>query len=187
MRTAAIVLIAAVSAWAASPGETLKARDRQIRQVLGPSGKALSAIEDAQLRSLVNGIFDFETHARESFGRYWTEMKDGERAEGLRLVRTLLERSSMEKVQEYRSNAIRYTAERVDAENATVITQVAHEGDNWEVGYRMRLAGGQWRIVDVIVEGASTVENNRAAFYKEIRASGVAGLLAKLRRKAEKL
>ena len=48
----------------------------------------------------------------------------------------------------------------------------------------MRLAGGQWRIVDVIVEDASTVENNRAAFYKEIRASGIPGLLEKLRKKA---
>ncbi len=186
MRAAAIVLLAPISAWAASPGEMLKARDRQIRQVLGPRGKTLSAADDAQLRSLVNGIFDFETHARESFGRYWAEMREGERAEGLRLVRALLERSSMEKVQEYRSNAIRYTAERVDAESATVTTQVAHEGDTWEVGYRMRLAGGQWRIVDVIVEGASTAENNRAAFYKEIRMSGITGLLAKLRRKAEK-
>jgi phospholipid transport system substrate-binding protein len=181
----ALMLLAA-SARAAGPADTLRARDRQIRAVLGERGKSLSPAEDAQLRALVNGIFDYENHARESFGRYWDQMNERDQAEGLRLVRTLLERSSMDKVHEYRSNAIQYVSERLDqAGAATVTTQVTRDREKWEVGYRLRQAGGQWRIVDVIVEGAGTVENNRTAFYKEIRASGIPGLLAKLRKKAD--
>ncbi len=184
--TLALLLIGASAAWAAGPGDTLRARDRQIRAVLGERGKALTAAEDTQLHALVNGIFDYETHARESFGRYWDQMSERDRAEGLRLVKTLLEHSSMDKVQEYRSNAIQYVSERTEAGGtATVLTEVTKDREKWEVGYRMRLAAGLWRIVDVIVEGASTVENNRSAFYKEIRSSGVTGLLAKLRKKAD--
>lgn len=182
--TPALALALVAVAVAAGPLETLRTRDRQIRQVLGERGKALSAEEDSRLRALVNGIFDYETHARESFGRYWDQMSEPQRQEALRLVTLLLERSSMEKVHEYRANTIQYISERIDGADATVQTGVRHGGEKWAVGYRMRLAGGQWRIVDVIVEDASTVENNRAAFYKEIRASGIPGLLEKLRKKA---
>jgi phospholipid transport system substrate-binding protein len=184
LATPALALALAAAALAAGPLETLRARDRQIRQVLGERGKVLSAEEDARLRTLVNGIFDYETHARESFGRYWDPMSEIQRQEALRLVTLLLERSSMEKVHEYRANTIQYVSERIDGGGATVETRVTHGREKWAVGYRMRQAGGQWRIVDVIVEDASTVENNRAAFYKEIRASGVPGLLEKLRKKA---
>jgi phospholipid transport system substrate-binding protein len=180
----ALALALAAAALAAGPLETLRARDRQIRQVLGERGKVLTVEEDARLRALVNGIFDYETHARESFGRYWEPMSEPQRQEGLRLVTLLLEHSSMEKVHEYRANSIQYVSERIDGAGATIETRVTRGGEKWAVGYRMRQAGGQWRIVDVIVEDAGTVENNRAAFYKEIRTSGIAGLLEKLRKKA---
>ena len=170
------------------PRETLIARDRQIREILGDRDRTLSAGEAFRLRALVNGIFDYETHARESFGKHWEEMNERDRAEGVHLVTTLLERSSMEKVHEYRETAIEYVSERFDTsspEVATVVTRVTRNREAWEVGYRMRLAGGRWRIVDVLVEGAGTIDNNRTTFYKQIRALGIGGLLAKLRKKAE--
>jgi phospholipid transport system substrate-binding protein len=183
-----IWLMSTPGAAAKSPLETVRDRDHQIREALGERNQELSKEKEAQLRTLVSGIFDYETHARESFGRYWGQMNKGERAEALRLVSFLLERSSMEKVHEYRFNRIQYLAETMDPKDsfaATVTTHVTRDQETWEVAYRMRMSEGQWRIVDVLVEGASSVENNRATFYKEIRTSGVPGLLEKLRRKAE--
>jgi phospholipid transport system substrate-binding protein len=170
------------------PLETLRLRDRQIRELLGEREQALGAEQDARLKALVSGIFDYEAHARESFGRYWDQLGERDRKEALRLLTTLLERSSMDKVHQYRADRIQYVSESIEAADpaaATVATCVTRGRERWEIGYRMRLTGGQWKIVDVVVEGASSVENNRAAFYKEIRASGLQGLLEKLRRKAD--
>jgi phospholipid transport system substrate-binding protein len=173
---------------AMGPIETLRDRDRRIREMLTMTDRNPASDRDAQLRRLVNGIFDYELHARESFGRYWDHMSEAERKEAIRLITTLLEQSSMEKVHEYRSNRIRYVSEKFDPDDpasATVVTRVAREREEWEIAYRLRQSAGRWRIVDVVVEGASTLENNRAAFYREIRATGVKGLLDKLRRKVE--
>lgn len=181
MRTM-LLLLCAEAALAIGPLETLRIRDRQIHDLLGEREQ-----QDDRLRALVNGIFDYETHARESFGRYWDQLGERDRAEAVRLVATLLERSSTEKVREYRADRIQYVSESIDAANpalATVMTRVARGREHWEIGYRMRLGRGGWRIVDVLPEGASSIENNRAAFYKEIRAGGVEALLAKLRKKA---
>jgi ABC-type transporter MlaC component len=179
---ALLLLLCAQAALALGPLETLRLRDRQIHELLGEREP-----RDERLRALVNGIFDYETHARESFGRCWTQLGERERVEAVRLVATLLERSSMEKVREYRSDRIQYLSESIDAADpalATVLTRVTRGRERWEIGYRMRLGGSGWRIVDVLPEGASSIENNRAAFYKEIRAGGVEALLAKLRKKA---
>jgi phospholipid transport system substrate-binding protein len=168
------------------PLETLRDRDRRIREMLALSEKDPNSEREAQLHGLVSGIFDYETHARESFGRYWDQMSEAERKEAVRLITTLLERSSMEKVHEYRANRIQYVSERFDPNNpasVTVTTRVARAREQWEIAYRMHQSAGRWRIVDVLVEGASSLENNRAAFYKEIRASGVKGMLEKLQRK----
>lgn len=189
--TAALLLAALTSAYSAAalgPIETLRLRDRQIRELLGEREQALSGEKEARLKILVGGVFDYEAHTRESFGRYWEQLGERDRQEALRLLTALLARSSMDKVHQYRSDRIQYVSESIDAADpaaATVATRVTRDREKWEIGYRMRRSGGNWRIVDVVVEGASSVENNRAAFYKEIRTSGLPGLLEKLRRKAE--
>ncbi len=171
---------------AAGPLDTLRARDRQIRKILSDQKEGASPEDEAQLRQAVNGIFDYEAHARASFGRYWDQLSTRDREEGLRLVSALLERSALDKVKEFSPETIQYISETIDPDGhaANVLTRVTRGTEMAEIGYRMQLAGDRWRIVDIVVEGASSVESNRAAFYKEIRTSGVEGLLDKLRRKA---
>ena len=171
---------------AAGPLDALRARDRQIREILRNTPPADRA-SDGRLKAAVNGIFDYETHTRRSFGRYWDQMSERDRAEALPCVSLLLERSSMDKVHQYQSEKVQFVSETIDPadpSSATALTRVARGRETWEIGYAMRLAAGQWKIVDIAVEGASSVENNRAAFYKEIRQSGMPGLLEKLRKKA---
>ncbi len=170
------------------PTAALRARDRQIRDILSEQKQGTTPRNEARLRQAVNGIFDYEAHARASFGRHWAQLSDAERKEGLSLVSTLLERSALDKVREFSMESIQYVSESVDPDGAGagVLTRVKRGAETAEVSYRMLWVGARWRIVDIVVEGASSVESNRAAFSREIRASGVRGLLDKLRRKAER-
>ena len=173
---------------ATGPLDALRARDRQIRDILSEQKQGVTPQSEARLSQAVNGIFDYDAHARASFGRYWEQLSETERKEALRLVSTLLERSALEKVREFSMEKIQYVSESLDPGGAvaSVVTRVKRGAETAEVGYRMLWVGGTWRIADIVVEGASSVESNRAAFSREIRASGVRGLLDKLRRKVER-
>jgi ABC-type transporter MlaC component len=167
----------------------LRNRDLQVRQILDEQKMKPSAEEDARLRDLVGSIVDFERHTRESFGIYWYELNEADRAEAIRLVTSLLQRSMLKKVYEYRSDRAQYVSEIIDPADpavAKVLTLITRGEARWEIQYRMRLNGAEWKIVDIILQGASSVERNRSTFYKEIRGSGARGLLEKLRRKVDR-
>lgn len=170
------------------PLETLRSRDQQIRELLGQGDQKPGGKRDSTLRALVSDLVDYEAYARESFGIYWGQVPDQDRVEVLRLLEILVERALMRKMDDYAAERIQYVSESIDADNpgaATVITHVVREGDRLEVGYRMVRTGGQWRIVDILVQGASSVQKNRVSFYKEIHTSGLQSLLERLRKKAQ--
>lgn len=171
------------------PLETLRARDLQIREVLGQSGHKISSDREGRLRALVSDIVDYEAYARDSFGIYWSRLAEGERSEAVRWLRTIVERSLMAKMEDYASEAIQYVSEDFDPEDpnmAMVLTHVRRQGEQLNIGYRMRQAEGRWRIVDIVMEGASSTEKNRVSFYKEIHGAGLQSLLEKLRKRAER-
>jgi len=185
-----VALVCASSATAMGPLETLQVRDLQVREILGNHKTKPSPEEDARLRDLVTGIVDMDSHTRESFGIYWNELDETKRREALQLVSMLLERSLLKGVYEHKSDRVQYVSERIDPANpsvATVLTVITRNEDRWEVRYRMQQSGSQWKIVDILLQGKSSVERNRSTFYKEIQSTGVAGLLEKLRKKVDKI
>ena len=60
---------------------------------------------------------------------------------------------------------------------------VGGEYDAAEVNYRLREKDGQWRIIDVKIEGISLVLNYRDQFKAVLKRGGPEGLLEALRKK----
>jgi len=54
------------------------------------------------------------------------------------------------------------------------------KGEPTRIDYRMRQENGNWRIVDIIVDDVSTVDNYRASFNRIIKKEGMDGLIARL-------
>lgn len=189
MRRACAVLAAALAltdlaSAQSSALETLRQRDATIRRILGPENRALNRDQERELKQVLSATFDYGGHARLALGKYWDQMGLQERNEAIALVTTLLEHSSLEKVRQL-PQRVEYVSEMPRAGGAvSVLTHVSRGSDTWEVAYHLQRAEDQWKIFDVVVDGASTLESNRTAFYKEIRETGVAGLLRKLRAKA---
>jgi len=55
------------------------------------------------------------------------------------------------------------------------------------INYRMHISGGEWKVVDVAVDGISLVRSYRGSFASEIKANGLQSLIGKLTEKNEKL
>lgn len=164
--------------------DTLRQRDASIRGILGPENRVLNRVQEGKLKQVLSATFDYDGHARLALGKYWDQMNSQDRNEAIALVTVLLERSSLEKVRQL-PQTIEYVSETPRAGGVvSVLTRVSRGSDSWEVAYQFQHTAQQWKIFDVLVDGASTLDSNRAAFYKEIRETGVAGLLRKLRAKA---
>ncbi len=73
-------------------------------------------------------------------------------------------------------------------EDVSVKTKIlGGSADGVEIEYRLREDAGQWKVIDVIIEGVSLIANFRSQVQDIIRAEGPDKLIEKLRQKnAEK-
>lgn len=69
-----------------------------------------------------------------------------------------------------------------------VKTIMSGNGSTVVLGYRMRQAGGTWKIIDVLFNGAiSQLTTQRSDFASTLQAGGVKALVAKLNSQTDKL
>ena len=61
-----------------------------------------------------------------------------------------------------------------------VPTEVVIKGEATHIDYVMRKEAGEWRIVDIVVDDVSTVDNYRSSFGRIIKKEGMDGLINRL-------
>lgn len=162
-----------------SPIETLKKRDATLQALLASTKTPETSPE---VRKAIVESFDFMEHSRLSLGKYWTERTPKERAEFVDVMRQWTENRAVRKLLK-RSEQTVYNGEEVTESRAVVKTTVLYKGTKTNVGYKMHLADGQWRIYDMVIDGASVALANRDAFYKKIRKTSYAELVKTLKEK----
>jgi phospholipid transport system substrate-binding protein len=127
---------------------------------------------------------DFDRVARLVLGKHWRRANSEQQRAFERQFQRLLVRTYSTAFIELDSNwEIRYLPLRVNKKGDEVMvrTKVLHAaGDPLDVLYRMHLKGGSWKAYDVKIEGVSLVTNYRSNFTKEVRRSGLDGLIKKM-------
>ncbi len=138
------------------------------------------------LRTIADGLFDFEEMSRRAMSAHWRPLSEDQRREFVRLFSEVLERAYMSKIESYNGEKIRYTGERIEGDTATVSTRiVTKEGIEIPIDYRLLTRNGRWLAYDVSIEGVSLVANYRTQFNSVIRTSSYDELLRRLRSRAE--
>ena len=144
----------------------------------------------ARVTQLVNEIvlphFDFQRMSKLALGRYWRRADESQQKEFTDQFRTLLVRTYRSALTEYRDQTITFLpfTDNPDSGDVTVKTEVEQPaGSSIPIDYRLHLADGEWKVYDVIIDGISLVINYRSSFSSEIRQSGIAGLIDKLRKR----
>jgi len=184
---AALVLGAAVPARADTPTEELRRyTDRVLAIVRSPS---LSAREKrAAVQQVAVEVFDVGETARRALGVHWQARTPAEREEFVRLFRDLLERTYVDRIDEYGGESLRFLDERVEGDLARVRGLiVTAAGLEVPVESRLTLKDGRWRVYDVTLANVSLVANYRAQFDRIIRASSYEDLVKRLKARVELL
>jgi phospholipid transport system substrate-binding protein len=188
---AAMVLGAALPAWAGGPTDRMKeTTDKIIAIVSDPALKGPDKAEakKSSIRDVVDDLIDWEEMSRRSLGIHWQKRTDEEKKEFVRLFSQLIEKTYRDKVEDYSGERVNYVGERIDGDYAEVESRiVTSKNTEIPVNYKMSRKQGKWWVYDIVIEGVSFVNNYRTQFNSILASSSYPGLVKQLKAKTEKV
>lgn len=137
----------------------------------------------ALVHELIIPHFDFESMSKWVLGRNWRGATEAQQKQFTQEFQTLLVRTYARSLLEYSDQEIKYAPVQDDPESnlVTVKTEVKQSGaQSIPINYTMHIADGEWKVVDVSVNGVSLVSTYRGSFASEVRRGGIETLLSKL-------
>lgn len=183
-----VLAMPAVSS-AGAPTDTVKTTvDKVITVLNDPALKspAKEAERRAKIRTAVFEVFDFGEMAKRSLAIFWKERTPAQRKEFTDLYADLLDRSYMNRIENYSGEKIIYDSEKVEGEYAVVKSHfLTKRRETIPVDYKLLLESGKWRVYDLVIENVSLVNNYRIQFNKIIRTSSYEDLVKKMKNKQE--
>ncbi len=169
-----------------SPVDVIKARNATVESILSASGDSVSQETKQKLKDVINSFIDFRELSRLALGKYWDERTAQEKDEFTNVFQQLIRNSSVRKLEIYKADRIKYEAPEYDGEKANVTTRAFKGRKQVDVLYKMHLAGDEWRVYDMEIDGVSTAINYRESFYKQLAKSSYKEMYDKLVKRLEK-
>ena len=140
----------------------------------------------SKLRDVIAPGFDFEEMSKRSLGTHWKNITETQQSEFVEVFSDLLASTYLARVEHIEKNMVTIDSEKIVAPKALVKTSVTHKGDVFPIHYKLINRGGAWKVYDVIIENIGLVANYRNEFAGIIRKEKFAGLITKLKNKANK-
>ncbi len=143
----------------------------------------------ALVNELVVPRFDFVSMSRWVLGASWKQASEEQRQAFIEQFRNLLVRTYAKALLEYSDEEIKYldTVTRENSRLVTVNTEMQSSGGGVPLNYRMHIADGQWKVVDVSVDGISLISTYRGSFRSEIKKNGLDALIKRLAERNDNL
>ena len=192
-----IVVIALVgwgpAARAGGPKQTVVSGHERINALLRRQRRqpARAKILDKKIRRLVESLIDFQTLARKSLGRHWSELDDARKKEYVTLFTELVESSYLKKLKTRLSYQVHYGKVETNGGQAKVASRVIRVKHGrkmtTDITYKLAKIGGRWKVVDVVTNEVSLTRNYRRSFGRIWRREGYEGLIRKMKRKIAKM
>ena len=182
---AALLVGGALVAMAGPATDRLKPEiDKVVATLENPAlkGESKTAERRQALRSITDGVFDWNEMAKRALGRHWAARTPAEQQEFVSLFRDLLERAYVSKIERYAGEPITYVGEVADGDLTTVRTKITtRQNQEVAIDYRMFKDGDRWRVYDVLIESISLVNNYRTQFDGIIKTSSYDELVKRLK------
>lgn len=139
----------------------------------------------SQIEGLLYGVFDFDSISKLVLARNWKKFNEAQRREFISEFKSYLSRNYGNRLDRYRQTDVEVYGARVEPRgDVTVLSKVVGgEFDGIEMNYRMRLRTGQWKVIDIVIEGVSLLANFRSQFGEIVNRGGPESLLEKMKNK----
>ena len=127
--------------------------------------------------------FDFTRMTRLAVGRNWAQASDAQKEALTKEFRTMLVRTYSNSLTQYREQKIEVKPLKASPQDqeVTVRTAVIQQGGPpIPIDYAMSKSGADWKVYDVVIDGASLVTTYRGSFNDQIQKGGIDGLIKTL-------
>ncbi len=184
----AALLAVPLTAWATPTDDVKGTINRVLKIVQDPNLKPQAKTKErrAEIRKTVGERFNFGEMARRSLATHWRDRTPQEQQEFIGLFTDLLERSYVDKIENFSDENILYLGEQIEGDTATVKTKVVTKKSiEIPIDYRLLQRGGKWEVYDVVIEGVSLINNYRVQFNKIIRSKSYPDLVRLMKVKLE--
>jgi phospholipid transport system substrate-binding protein len=170
-----------------SPTDTVKGAMLDLIQVLddetlkqpGQAEKRRHKIED-----VIKHRMDYEEMARRALGSPWSTLTPRDQREFVGLFVQLLRDAFACRMAERSDEQVVFLGEVQEDAFAEVKAQMQGRKIDTPVDFRLVRHAQEWRVYDVVIDGASIVSNYRSQFTSIIRDVSYAGLVKKMKQKA---
>jgi phospholipid transport system substrate-binding protein len=166
----------------------IQSRQGQVTQLVR---QAPGAQRDKQVATVLDGMIDYDTLAKRSLVAHWGDLSEAQRKEFTDILRNLVRRNYERNIKNILDYRVEYLGEERGADEAVIVRSRASSSSNSReepisIDYQLANTAGAWRIVDVVTEGSSLVNNYRNQFHRIIQKDGFNALLRRMKDKLAK-
>ena len=136
------------------------------------------------IESIIKHRVDYEEMARRSLGAPWSTLSHRDQREFVGLFVQLLRDSFAGRITERSDEQVVFLEELRDSTFAEVKAQMKGRKIDTPVDFRLIRRAHEWRVYDIVIDGASIVSNYRSQFTSIIRDISYGGLVKKMRENA---
>jgi phospholipid transport system substrate-binding protein len=184
------LVLAVAPAWPASATPTSDGGAKFIQQLAREAIEVLARHDPntpQHFHDLLYKGFDVPYIARFVLGPYWNTATPGELQEYQRLFADMIVKVYSDRFSQYSGETLKVTGARADSDIDTIVSSqiVRPNGPPVTVDWRVRYRNGEYKIIDVAVEGVSMGVTQREEFSSLIQRGGgkVEALLSALRQR----
>ena len=144
---------------------------------------------EARFRGLLRQGFDLPFIGRFALGRHWRRATAEQQNDYLEVFGDYVLQTYSSRLGGYAGETMTIVAERPAGERDSLVqTEIARpRGPPISAEWRVRVIEGEYRIIDITIEGISMAVTKRSEFSAVIQSHGIDGLIAALRMRANKI
>jgi len=137
-----------------------------------------------EIENIIRERVDYEEMAKRALGAPWPTLSEREQQEFVSLFVQLLRDTFVGRITEHHDEQVAYLGEHREDIYAEVHTQLKGKKIDTSIDFRLINRESDWRVYDIVIDGASIVNNYRSQFTSIIREVSYVGLVKKMKQKA---
>ena len=138
------------------------------------------------IRSELKTFVDFDAVSRQSFKKYFDELKPAQKKRFTAAFRGLVEATYLKRLEPGHSYEMSFQGETELRKGKARVRTLIKRGDSEvEVAYLLNKGDGEvWKAYDIVIDDVSMARNYRKEFYRLMKEKGFSGLVERIEERA---